>query len=127
MDARVALYIARGEEIFVTLPPLPAFVNDSLSQMQLHFKTTISQSVKVYPNPAKEQLFVHYQLPEISDKTIFRLFDMTGKQCTSLALDNHMGELTIDLSGYAPGIYYYQVMRKGQVVASNKIAVVKVR
>jgi hypothetical protein len=42
-------------------------------------------------------------------------------------LTQKVGELNLDLSGYASGMYYYQVTNNGQVIASDKLAIIKNR
>lgn len=123
MDARVWLYIARGEQIFIALPPLPDFVNDGI---QLQFKTdSKGNGLKVYPNPANEQLNISYRLADENANATFYLYDVLGKRCAKQTLTGTTGEWSIDLSTFAPSIYYYQLISNGSIIASDKIAVVK--
>ncbi|MBK8473493.1 MAG: T9SS type A sorting domain-containing protein [Sphingobacteriales bacterium] len=128
MDARVWLYVARGEQIYITLPPLPDFVNNGMTQLQLQFKTdSKGNGLKVYPNPAAEQLNISYRLADENADATFYLFDMTGKALAQYPFTQKVGELNLDLSGYASGMYYYQVTNNGQVIASDKLAIIKNR
>ncbi|MBK8473496.1 MAG: hypothetical protein IPL33_15870 [Sphingobacteriales bacterium] len=40
-------------------------------------------------------------------------------------LTQEVGELNLDLRNFAPGIYYYQLISNGTLIASDKLAVVK--
>jgi hypothetical protein len=123
MDARVMLYSARGEEIFVQLPQLPNLIADSLMQLQLHFKTDQNGAiVQVQPNPAHQTLYLNYDLTDHQHAHI-QLFDLTGRAIYRQAL-TEKGNLSIDVSNWANGIYYYQITSHKGMVRSDKISII---
>lgn len=124
MDARVILYIARGEEIFINLPQLPAFVNNSMNQIQLHFKADMPAkgSIKLLPNPAQGTATLSYHLAD-NETAVFEIFDLNGKMVYRQNIAQQ-GSLYIDLSNFASGVYHYRVLNGRTLLANNKLVVV---
>ena len=109
-----------------SLPPLPDFVSNGMTQLQLQFKTDRQgNGISVYPNPANEQLNISYRLADENAEATFYLYDVLGKPCVQSILAGTTGEWSIDLTNFASGMYYYQVISNGNLIASDKIAIVK--
>jgi hypothetical protein len=70
-------------------------------------------SFAVFPNPAKNKLYVKSLEVEKQQYTI-RLFDMNGKLVHSLqkSFSTEMKTLSIDLEGLAPGLYGLEIIGK---------------
>jgi len=76
----------------------------------------IDNSVRVYPNPAKDVLYIETTQPE---ETEFTLYAVTGK---AVAKKNILGHDMLDVSVLPAGIYFY-VLRDagGKVIKNGKI------
>ncbi|MGD1844976.1 MAG: LamG-like jellyroll fold domain-containing protein [Salibacteraceae bacterium] len=60
--------------------------------------------VKVYPNPARDQVYI--ELPEeVKGKVKLEVLDLRGRQVATYSLTPRRNALTLDLSGYATGMY----------------------
>ena len=66
------------------------------------------QSPQIYPNPARD--LVHVKAGE-AGITGITIFDLGGKKVRETILDagNARSEVTLDLSGLTPGVYFYSV------------------
>ena len=75
----------------------------------------------VYPNPAKDHLFIHTGIFGITDSYRMKIMSQLG--ATVFETEIEQGEYMIDLSNWpGAGIYYLQMTdRKGAVVATQKI------
>jgi uncharacterized Ntn-hydrolase superfamily protein len=75
-------------------------------------------SVIVQPNPARDK--VNIILSEVSEKNFsFELFNVLGQKVFSSEIKN-TGEIFIDISSLATGIYYYKIILKGGRIVSGK-------
>lgn len=72
----------------------------------------------IYPNPAKESIVIE---TEFREQTMVKLFDITGREVftTSLTAD----KTTIDVSGFAAGVYTAVLLQGDVVVGRRKILV----
>ena len=83
--------------------------------------TKIAQSVKVYPNPAKD--VINFSVDGNLAKTI-SVMDITGKLLENISITD--SETKLDLSTYTSGIYLYQIKAStGEVIKSGKFNVTK--
>lgn len=77
---------------------------------------SVAESIRVYPNPAKDKVFV--SLPQGRDFMI-GLYDLTGKQ---LMMKSYNGTASINIGEADAGIYFVQVKEKtGAVVKAVKL------
>ncbi|MBX7182831.1 MAG: T9SS type A sorting domain-containing protein [Bacteroidia bacterium] len=76
----------------------------------------------LYPNPTQGQATLKYKsLP--NESYSFALVNMMGQAVKTTELQSGFdGEIPMDLSSVASGIYTYQLCRNGQSVTSGKIA-----
>jgi len=72
--------------------------------------------ISVFPNPVENEMQV---LSHIHDVHELDLYDATGRILAHVHLE--YGTNKIDLSGFAKGSYFYQLMHKGVVVSCDKI------
>jgi Secretion system C-terminal sorting domain len=80
--------------------------------------------VAVYPNPASGFLMVEH--PGTTGKDLhFSLFDATGRPVVREKLTPQTLSLRIDLTGLAPGLYYYRIEEEGRTVKAGKVMVVR--
>jgi hypothetical protein len=82
------------------------------------------QSVKIFPNPAQEELFVEINLKQNANVEI-QLIDILGKLVRTIdskVLGVGIGQNTIDISGLSKGIYTVKIIT-GQEVQFNRIVI----
>jgi hypothetical protein len=68
-------------------------------------------SFTLYPNPATDQLFVAFTERELE---FIDVFDITGRKVAQWNVKNVAGALSVDVSGFAPGVYIATSGGKGQ-------------
>jgi hypothetical protein len=86
---------------------------DQIDEIPAHLQTTY-----VYPNPTKNLLNIF--LPQ--ENGSIRLLDVTGQTKVSLnELDQN--KVTLDLSGFTPGIYFLHIELEAGVVENHKVVV----
>ena len=78
--------------------------------------------VAVYPNPACDYLMVEYK-GGIGKSLHFSLFDVLGRMEMHEELSGEAASQRIDLSGFAPGLYFFKIERNGQAVKTGKVTV----
>ncbi len=72
----------------------------------------------LYPNPSSN--IVNFQInSEVA--TQVNLVNLFGKTIYSYFLEEGEGSLPIDVSGYAPGVYFLQILQNGNSIQSEKI------
>lgn len=82
-------------------------VNTTTAKSQLQkieeFNSRNNIDLKIYPNPAKEVLYIE---PELNaDKGRIKIMDITGRVLTELHLECGCNQLAVDLSTYLNGLY----------------------
>jgi type IX secretion system substrate protein len=78
--------------------------------------------VRVFPNPAKEE--VHIALPApMSGEWV--LFNQLGRVVRREVLPPGQPELSVMLNGVSPGLYFWQVRAEGRQVGSGKLIVLE--
>ncbi len=81
----------------------------------------IAQSVKVFPNPAKD--IINFSVDGNIAKTI-NIMDITGKLLENISISD--SDTKLDLSNYSNGIYLYQIKASsGEVIKSGKFNIAK--
>ncbi len=70
-------------------------------------------SFGVYPNPAKDFIFIN-----AGEKGIAQITDITGRVLKKLSITT--GQNLVDVSGIVPGIYFITVAGKGDVIKWEK-------
>jgi hypothetical protein len=84
--------------------------------------TVFSDKVKVYPNPANEQINLAFE-NELSMEAEFELFDFSGKLLLSKTLEAKTVFNTINLIRVKAGIYYYKIYTANETLAKNKLVI----
>ncbi|WP_118952809.1 T9SS type A sorting domain-containing protein [Taibaiella helva] len=76
--------------------------------------------VKVYPNPVKAVLNIEFPAAQ---EVAVKLFDMNGRIVAEQSA-NGKNKVSINVAGFTPGLYFYQVISNG-AVQSGKVTVGK--
>ncbi|HRK29400.1 MAG TPA: T9SS type A sorting domain-containing protein [Chitinophagales bacterium] len=111
-EARTILYLLRGEEYPVLLPPMPAIINPALMQgVAINFKNTtfnLNKSdelvSKPYPNPVNGVLYLDTKLPNV-EIVEFELYDIAGKLQYAQTLSGD-AKHAINLTHLSSGMYF---------------------
>lgn len=80
--------------------------------------SSLSEQIKVYPNPTTNLLFVETMENTITDYA-YNLFDATGKTILNQRGQTTEGlnKFTLDLSSYVSGSYYLVIQKNGENVS----------
>ncbi len=76
-------------------------------------------NLQVYPNPAREKLFV--QTANTTGNTFLAVYDMCGRMLCAQPIVQETE--TVDLLGFANGIYFVKLVREGKTLAASKLVV----
>lgn len=102
--------------------------NDSLQvPLAFYFDATASQnesvktSVSIYPNPARDVLFVNYPAMSLSSRLV--LIDMTGRRVRSQELLPSSVSSRLSLHGLNQGMYLLVRQSEGKQVTFGKVAI----
>lgn len=96
--------------------------NDSRCAVATKDLTEVTGMVAL-PNPANGKTTIHIE-STVSDKFEFTITDLLGRQIQSrpLSIQAGLNTLDVDLTGFANGVYIYN-LTKGSRVMSNKLIV----
>lgn len=64
--------------------------------------------IKVFPNPARDFLYVNYEIPD-NQNAVFKIYDSMGNEVGKYNLFGSMKTLMIHLEKYSAGMYYYSM------------------
>lgn len=117
--AQAILYQARGYEFPVIIPPL----NDGDVYGYTVFKqgTTLTKFGEFVPNPANGSTTLPYHLADTETATL-HVFDINGR---NIVLANLQGNGNYVFDAKNAGLYIYTITINGNVVARNKLTIVK--
>ncbi|MCR4828082.1 MAG: thiol protease/hemagglutinin PrtT [Bacteroidales bacterium] len=82
-------------------PPADSLNNGNIG---IHEVTADPFTAAIYPNPASTQVTVSYQLTDNATAEL-SIFDMAGRQVTSIRLESASNKVTIPVQNLTPGIY----------------------
>lgn len=83
----------------------------------------INNYIKVFPNPAINNLTVNWTM---TYKNIFEIFDLTGAKRMSVVLENSSSSILINLSNLDNGLYYYIIRdNNGNNIKTDKFIIQK--
>lgn len=77
--------------------------------------------VNIYPNPFTSTAIL--TMNPLSDISVFKLFDLFGKEMKSVSIDRNTHHLQLDRGDLPTGIYFYKIQSSGQMIATGKIAI----
>lgn len=76
-----------------------------------------------FPCPASGNAVVRYQAPAGVSTASVKLFDLMGRELSHYDLGQPSGELSLDLSALAEGVYFYALLADGQTVSTKRLIV----
>lgn len=81
---------------------------------------TSSKIINIYPDPAQDYLYVSTQ--DNRNIKSFSVFDLAGKNLKTVYPNGRAGQIKIDVSGLAKGVYFLNI-NSGQAVECKKFVV----
>ncbi|MCX7729049.1 MAG: T9SS type A sorting domain-containing protein, partial [Bacteroidia bacterium] len=86
-------------------------------------ETSFIQNLSLFPQPASEQLFLHFQ-SQSAETILFQLTDITGKSVLNQKFNTTPGEnkILINISDIESGIYLYTITNNTESI-SNKLII----
>jgi hypothetical protein len=78
-----------------------------------------SSRFKVYPNPAREYITFEFQ-QGIEQDAALRLYNALGQMVLQKSISKTEKETKLDLKGFKPGIYFFELVGKDEVLGSGK-------
>lgn len=72
-------------------------------------KMDVENLISIYPNPASQSIRVKYDLKAKSELLIY---DQLGKQVLQISLDAYRKEISIDVTTFNNGIYFFKISGK---------------
>jgi hypothetical protein len=82
------------------------------------------RNIKVYPNPANNELTIEYLLEE-GEKGEIRMYNSLGLKVNEYNLSNSSNSRKINLNEYSSGLYFYKIMVDGVVIKNDKLSIIK--
>jgi hypothetical protein len=81
-------------------------------------------SISIFPNPASDQLFLEYDLAEVSEAK-FTIYDIAGKTLYEKVLKG--GKQTEEIVGLAlaNGVYLYRIVSDNVILKQSKLTIIK--
>jgi len=130
-EARTLLYLLRGEEYPIDLPPIADLIDSTLFQnVLINFKgSTVANATgqakvgKPYPNPASNQISIDYQLPK-QEKASISFFNLQGVEISTQHISGN-GTLQFATDKWSKGMYFYRVMLPNDEITYGKIVIIK--
>lgn len=92
-------------------------------QTELQQKEEQDGLIKIFPNPANNELYVVVNTEEIGSDATINLYDVNGKVALKAVLNNQTTQ--IDLSQFVSGVYFYQIIANNKLIKSNKVVIIK--
>ena len=81
-------------------------------------------TVKVYPNPAKETVTIAFDQP-ISGEGIVEIWNIMGNKLLSNTIPKSYIQQNVNVSSLSSGIYFYIIKVNGDKFSSGKIMIIK--
>ena len=129
-EARTLLYLLRGEEYPIDLPPIADLIDPSLFQnVFINFKgnaataTGLTKISKPYPNPANNQISIDYNLKEGESATI-SIINLRGAEISTQQVVGN-GTLQLTTETWNNGLYMYRVIFQNGEAKYGKITILK--
>lgn len=85
--------------------------------------TAVAVPVKVVllPNPAKEQVSVHYN--GLPNDAVLELYDLTGRNLAAYSINSSDGDLIVPTNAYPSGIYLVVVRAATGLISQQKLVI----
>ena len=82
----------------------------------------VSNDLVIYPNPGSDMVFIENQQDNIE---VISVIDATGREVQRISPGDLSSEVSIDLSGNAPGMYSVRVTDKDLNIHQSKFILIQ--
>ena len=89
------------------------------------FSDQDKQFVKIYPNPASQQLNFNIVFPNNQEEFQLVIFDSNSKEKKRENISMLHGNYSLDVKNLSSGIYFYSLVSKNKVYQSGKFILTK--
>ena len=79
---------------------------------------------KIYPNPAKDEVMIAFEKATDSEG-LLEIYGFTGSVIQSQSLVSGYQYISVSVKDLKPGIYFYRILLNNEVVAKDKLLIVK--
>ncbi len=79
---------------------------------------------KIYPNPAKDEVMIAFEKATDS-QGVLEIYGFTGSVIKSQNLASGYQYISVSVKDLKPGIYFYRILLNNEVVAKDKLLIVK--
>jgi hypothetical protein len=86
-------------------------------------KVNFNANVTSYPNPAKDQLTINYELTQVNSP-VLTVYNLVGSKIARFPLNGQSGRLDVNTSAFQTGMYFYAIEENGQQIFIQKFNVV---
>lgn len=130
IQAQVILSVTRGDtlrEILHDRQTVSAKTGDwqqNKPAIEQHTNVPVIPQIKIYPNPASTVLNIEYDLGEYSNAT-FQLNSLVGMSVSQIPLNNSKGNISLDVTSLASGIYICNIFSNGIIIKQEKVVLIK--
>jgi len=80
---------------------------------------------KISPNPAKEIVYVRYQLPEKLNSALVNFYDIHGRLTLTKNITDNVGSIDWNVSELPEGICFYQLVSDDKILINGKLLISK--
>jgi hypothetical protein len=87
--------------------------------------SSLSDSLKIYPNPSQNQFTIEYKLPQGESKGEIIIYDIAGTEVKKVTVTNGSSKAELDNSALQSGIYFYQLITSKGATGGKKMVVIK--
>lgn len=107
----------------VEVPSCEGFGNKITYQSDISTVNTIleAQEIKIYPNPAKEDVTISYKLN--TSNAVVEIFDLSGRIIIQNVLPSNNGLVQLPTSNYQAGIYIVVVKENDNILLQQKLII----
>jgi sugar lactone lactonase YvrE len=97
----------------------------NVGQMGISEFTNKNEQINMYPNPAKNETTVAYDLPQGVTTADLVFYNITGQEVKRFKVSNAFKDILISTADLEAGTYYYQLQAAGANSAGKKMIIIK--
>ncbi len=101
---------------------LQSLESDSPQQEML---SDAGKTISIFPNPARTEVNIAYDLPPFKGEASMEIYDLQGKQKGRWTLSQAQGEFRISVKDWTSGVYMLKLLTQGQVLETRKLVITK--
>ena len=87
-------------------------------------KSTITNNARLYPNPASTEVMIEFD-SKLNGNAVLEIYGYAGNLLQSNQLTSGYQFISVSVKDLKAGIYYYRIISNNDVIAKNKLLIVK--